>query len=169
MRIHTTIGRGCKLCAAIAAALLLAAGCSSVFGPSDVQPVRTASALVSYTDYDDLARALGFDMVQISGGGYVPISYSTIDGRVGQIIYTKDEAELNLRQMKGHGEITGVNAAQLSPKDVYGAEVEIGSYQDIQVATFQIKDSTYAMSATGMSAQTFEEIVTQIVSQLTAE
>lgn len=164
---RTTIGRGCKLAAILAAAVLLCcalAGCTPISATSTAR--KTAPAIVQYSDYDDLTRALGFDMVQIAGGGYEVGSYSIIDGRIGQIIYNKGDIELNLRMMDGTGDITGVNAARLSPKDIDGVEVELGSFSTIQVASFAIGDYTYAMSATNISAPAFEEIVTNIVGQM---
>lgn len=164
-------GRACRLArlsAAAAACLILlctaATGCGSIGAAEGAR--KTASAIVQYSDYDDLTRALGFDMVQIAGGGYEVESYSIIDGRIGQIIYRKDDIELNLRMLDGTGDITGVNAAALAPKDIDGVEVELGSFATIQVASFQIGDYTYAMSATNITPQAFEEIAATIIGRM---
>lgn len=161
--------RACK--AAAAAAILIfalgCAGCVPAGNAATVSPRQsTAPALVTYSEFDDLSRALGFDMVQISGGGYEPTSFSAIDGYIGQIIYNKDDTELIVRMASGSGDITGVNGAAYTTQVIHGIDVEIGSFADIQVARFEINGSAYGLSATGMTPQFFEGLVTQVVDQM---
>lgn len=171
MRTHSTIARVCSVLILVVILALQSAGCGSSSGVSASPTLApsTSTLLTTYQDYDALVSALGFDMVQIAGGGYVPTNYSIIDGRVGQIVYEKDDTELNLRMSKGgSGDIAGVAAETYRTADIYGHEVQIGSFRDIQVAVFAIGDYNYAMSATGMTPQFFEGLVTQIVDQMSA-
>lgn len=163
-------GRAFRL--VLACSVMFLCGCSLVADSSPDTP-SYSPAISVYDDYDDMSRALGYEMVQIAGGGFIPSSYSIIDGRIGEIIYTQDdedagEAELNLRSTEGTGDITGVGGVVYRRIDMHGCEVQIGSYRNIQAAQFTIDNHTYAMSATGMTTKVFETIVGQVVEQLAA-
>lgn len=170
MTTHSTIVRACRA-AVLCIVCTALCGCSSTsLSDTGQQPIDTSStALVEFEDFDAMSDALGFDMVQISGGGYIPQRYAVIDGEIGEIIYTHDESELNLRaSAAARTDIAGVNGVLFQRTNMNGTEVLIGNYREIQVAQFEVGGRVYAMSATNMPMKSFEDIVEQIVAQLGA-
>lgn len=156
--------------AALCTALLFAAGalvgCSSPDTP--VSSVVSAS-LHSYDSYDELCAALGFEMVRIGGGGFEPYAYNSIDDLIGQIEYRSGEAVLLLRMAKKQeGDITGVGQVTYSTSDHGGCELNVGAFKNVQAAWITAGDYTYALSATDMTVDDFQDIANQLADAVTA-
>lgn len=136
------------------------------------EPAVTASpgsGLREYDDYNEMAQALGFDMPRIEGAGYVPESYAVIDGEIGQIIYSNDDFEVNIRAAKNENtDISGVTGAAYNIIYISGVEVHIGAYKNIQSAWFVAGDTDYGMSASDITSTDWEAFVTQFITGLVA-
>lgn len=139
-----------------------AAGCSST---EELNSSLGAAAahLNQYRDYEELSEALGFDMTQIAGAGFVAERYALIDGDIGEIIYRTGDVTVNLRMSKGTNDISGVGVSNYTTKEIQGNEIHLGSYGDIQVAWFLIGGYDYALSAVGMTPTQFSSFVDELV------
>lgn len=144
----------------------------AIAGCATSEPAVTASpgsGLRQYDDYNEMVQALGFDIPRIEGAGYVPQSYSIIDGEIAQIIYSNGDFEVNIRVAKNeNSDISGVNGAAYNAVNISGVEVHIGAYKNIQSAWFVAGDTDYGMSASNVTPTDWEAFVTQFITGLVA-
>lgn len=158
--------RRCRrlLAALLSLSVLVLGGCASA--STAVLPV--SELLRTFDSYDELCASLGYDMVRIGGGGFEPVSYSSIEGVLGQIEYTGEDSDLILRQEPGdEGDITGVGQVSYAISDVNGVDLHVGFFKDIQAAWFVSGDYSYALTATGMDLETFKDMANQLAHAVT--
>lgn len=137
-------------------------GCSGSAAREAIQTAPPAH-MRQFRDFEELAEALGFDMIQIAGAGFAAERFALIDGEIGEIIYRSGDIEVNLRMSKGTNDISGVGVTNYTSQDVRGTEIRTGSYGDIQVAWFMADGYDYALSAVGMTQNEFSSFVDQLV------
>ena len=119
-------------------------------------------------DAAEISKALKFEMAQLpEGTGFLPVTFSTISGKIGQIDYEKSSgAKVSLRMAEGTDDISGVGGVEYEQQKMSDVTVSLGAYGDLEIAWFPLDGYTYALTAEDYDGASLEALTGQFISSL---